>query len=165
MASKVIPFPGDPVPDGAPSIEKIIKVTYGATLGDVQYGTDNAVKTLVTAGPYSIISDVGWQVEVAFTGGADLSIGDTDDVDGWAEVADVGCTVADTSIVWASALAAQGGTDAGSTYPAFGGSNRKAGSSDIVLEITHANTAPTAGHLAVYVKYHMADAQVSTNST
>lgn len=47
------------------------------------------------------IWDVGWKVTTAFVAATILSIGDSDDADGWASSANLAATTADTDISWA----------------------------------------------------------------
>jgi len=164
--SKAIPLAGDHIPDGAPSISKWVKVTFGATHGDVTYSTAATVFNLVTFPQYTYIEDVMWKVETAFTGSVDLSLGNTDATDGWAEVADIAATVGSTNMNGANIIYSgrEGSSDTVSTAPALAGIGLCNDSGDYILQCTVASAEPTVGMLEVYVKYNNMQFQVSTET-
>lgn len=154
MTKEVIPVAGDKLSDGFPSVEKIVKVTCGATSGEVLITTGTGdVFDLITVPIYAQVTDVGWMVDKAFTAAVDLSIGDTDDADGWAEIADVDATTVDTYILWASRL--YNATDGTSTNPAYALSTPLYSTAGKDIKITSAVTQPATGQMSVYIKYHM----------
>ena len=154
MTKESIPVTGDRLSDGFPSIEKIVKCTFGATSGEVLGITGSGdVFELVTIPKYAQVTDVGWMVEKIFTAGVDLTIGDTDDADGWAEVDDVGATTIDTYILWSSRL--YNATDGTSTNPAYALAAPLYSTAGKDIKIASAVSAAATGQLSVYVKYHM----------
>ena len=162
MVAKVAPIQGDPIPDGLPSVEKWVKVTYGATHGNVQFDTDNEVTTLFTLPQYGYYTEVGTRVATVFNAGVDLVLGDTDDPNGWSEVADLDATAADSSIMWAGRWPIGAANSDISTSPAYAGVGVGADTGSRLIQITHANTTPSAGLVEVYIRYVMAPAQEST---
>jgi len=152
MAKESIPVTGDRLSDGFPSVEKVVKCTFGATSGDVLCDTTD-VFGLVTIPLYAQVTDVGWMVDLAFTGSVTITIGDTDDAAGWAEAAQLGATVTDTGISWAS------GHSGSSTCPSYVYAPPLYDSSAEDIEATVGGAAPTTGKLSLYVKYHMAYGQ------
>jgi len=164
--AKSIPLAGDHIPDGAPSISKWVKVTFGATHGDVQYSTAASVFDLLTVPQYTFIEDVRWKVETAFTAAVDLSLGNTDATDGWAEVADIAATVVSTNMNGAEymLLINSASSDAVSTAPALAGLGLCNDSGDYILQCTVATAEPTVGMMEVYVKYNNMQFQVSTET-
>ncbi|MHA2136120.1 MAG: hypothetical protein ACW99J_19850 [Candidatus Thorarchaeota archaeon] len=162
--AKAIPLQGDPIPDGHPSVTKWVKVTFGATHGDVQYSTAATVFDLITFPQYTMIEDVLWRVETAFTANVDLSLGNTDDADGWAEVADIGATVASTNLSGASIISylSEASSDTVTTAPALAGIGLINDSGAYTLQVTQATAEPAVGMLEVYVKYNNSFLQTST---
>ncbi len=152
MAKEVIPVAGDRLSDGFPSIEKIVKCTFGATSGDVTCDTQAAFG-LITIPQYAQITDVGWMVDKVFTDSVTITIGDTDAADGWAEAADCVATVADTGITWGSNHT---GSD---TCPAYTYSCPLLSSGPEDIDATIGGADPVTGQVSVYVKYHMAYGQ------
>lgn len=65
-------------------------------------GDSAAVQALFTFPNGAFIWDVGWKVETAFTASVTLTLGDTDDADGWGAAAMIGATAADTEMDWSS---------------------------------------------------------------
>lgn len=157
MTKESIPVTGDRLVDGFPSVEKIVKCTFGATSGEV-LGTTQTAFGLCTMPQYAQITDVGWMVDLAFTASVDLSVGDTDAADGWAEVADVGATTTDTGITWASNLGRFATTDS-STSPAYSIAGTLYSTAGKDINVTVASANPATGKLSVYIKYHMAYGQ------
>ena len=158
MAKEVIPVAGDKLSDGFPSVEKIVKVTCGATSGEVLMVTSTGdVFPLCTVPQYASVTDVGWMVDLAFTAAVDLTLGDTADPDGWAEVDDIAATTVDTNIQWASQP--YNATDGTSTNPPYGYSGKlyDTGAADISCVVDTADAA--TGKMSVYIKYHMAYGQ------
>jgi hypothetical protein len=120
----------------------------------------------------SIVLDVGWRVRTAFDANCGLKIGDSDDVDGWGDTADLGATTADTQIYWGSgalfaaitAYSLAGDTTVAEVavpaYPKNGG--KSIGSSSdhglnkdafpINVTVDGTMTAVTAGLVDIYVK-------------
>lgn len=155
MTKETLPVTGDRLSDGFPSIEKIVKVTFGATSGEVQCSCQ-ATFALCTIPEFAQVTDVGWMVDKLFTAAVDLTIGDTGNTAGWAEVADINATVVDTFIMWASHHI----SDA-STQPAyhFAPPVYSTGGAGKDLSATVATADPATGQMSVYVKYHMAYGQ------
>jgi len=154
MTKESIPVTGDKLSDGFPSIEKIVKCTFGATSGEVLGITSSGdVFGLCTVPQYAQVTDVGWMVDKIFTAAVDLSIGDTDDPNGWAEVDDVGATTIDTYIMWASRL--YNATDGTSTNPAYALAAPLYSTAGKDINIVVDTADPATGQLSVYVKYHM----------
>src|SRR3989304_4927984 len=97
-----LPLRTDPIPEGVPSALKGDKVTVSgdttATQFDRRFGSGYSAATVaIFTVPYGYhIYDVGWRVVTAFTAGATLTIGDTDDADGWAKTGDIAAPVGDT---------------------------------------------------------------------
>ena len=157
MTKESIPVTGDRLVDGFPSVEKIVKVTCGATSGEVLMITASGdVFGLCTMPQYAQITDVGWMVDLAFTAGVDLTIGDTDAAGGWASEAEVGATTTDTGITWATRLVQSSAADSGPAYALAPPLYSTAGKD---INIVSAVTAAATGKLSVYIKYHMAYAQ------
>lgn len=152
MTKESIPVTGDRLSSGFPSIEKIVKCTFGATSGDVTCDTQ-AVFGLVTIPKYAQVTDVGYMVDLAFTGSVTITIGDTDDAAGWVEAAALAATVTDTGITWASAHSGS------STCPAYVYAPPLYNSSAEDIEATVGGADPATGKLSLYVKYHMAYSQ------
>jgi len=106
-----LPLRTDPIPEGVPSALKVYKVTVSgdttATQFDRRVGSgDSAATVAIFTVPYGYhIYDVGWRVVTAFTAGATLTIGDTDDADGWAKTGDIAATVVDTEVLWSRGVA------------------------------------------------------------
>ena len=160
-----IPVAGDPVPEGRPSVFKILQVTFGPSNEDVDVSgsaVGDVVVAELPAGSY--IYDVGWRVSKAFNALVDLVIGDSGDTDGWAEVAQINATAAAANIKWASrgtytddAIS----SDAYSTQQAYAESGRLSvpGDTGLNLHVGIATTPASAGILEVYVVYTMAYAQ------
>jgi len=157
MTKQTVPVVGDRLSDGFPSIEKIVKCTFGATSGEVTCDT-SGVFAVCTLPAFAQLTDVGWMVEAKFNDDVGIAIGDTDDPNGWAEIADVLATVADTLIYWSSRFsgAASTATDSGPVYaitpPTWTDCEE-------TINCTVSTGVPTTGKLAIYVKYHMAYAQ------
>lgn len=163
---KTIPLQGDHIIDGTPSITKWVKVTFGATEGEVRSLDDTTatVFELITFPQYTFIEDVLWMVQTAFTGGVDLELGDTNNVLGWAEEGDVAATVGATDITGALYRMINNSptSDAVTTAPAYAGLGVRCDTGAVTLEISSTGTEPATGMIEVYVKYHMAQLQVST---
>ena len=154
MTKDAIPVAGDKLSDGFPSVEKIVKATCGATVGEVLLITGSGdIFDLITVPKYAQVTDVGWMVDLAFTSGVDLSIGDSDDGNGWAEIADIAATVVDTGIQWASRM--YNATDGTSTNPAYALTTPLYSTAGKDLQVISAVTTAATGKLSVYVKYHM----------
>lgn len=152
MAKEVIPVAGDRLASGFPSVEKIVKCTFGATSGDV-IGITQTVFGLVTIPKYAQVTDVGWMVDLAFTAAVTITLGDTGNAAGWAEAANIGATVTDTGITWASRQSEA------STCPAYAYAPPLYNSSAEDIEATVGGDNPATGKLSVYIKYHMAYSQ------
>jgi len=164
MTKESIPVTGDRLSDGFPSVEKIVKATCGATSGEVLMITSSGdVFGLCTLPQYAQITDVGWMVDLAFTGSVTLTIGDTDAADGWAESGDVGATVTDTGITWASRHVVQAFDTAGviqtSTRPAYALEQPLYSTAGKDINVVVDTADPVTGKMSVYVKYHMAYGQ------
>ena len=166
MGAKSIPIQGDRIPDGLPSVSKWVKVTFGATQGDVQYSTAESAFELVSFPQYTYIEDVMWRVDLAFTANVDLSLGNTDNSSGWAEVADINATVGSTNMNGAAYISykSEASSDTVSTAPAFAGLGYRCDSAANNLEVTVATAEPATGLLEVYVKYNNMEMQVSTET-
>lgn len=148
------------MPDLFPTPLYLAKFTVGATTGDVLI-TSSADYNICDIPTNLLIYDVGWQVTTAFNSDVDLTIGLAgDDPNGWADVADVNATVADTAIYWSkdvaltSALAA--GTEA-KTSPAYSAMNVLCPATGDNLNVTVQSTTASAGVMDVYVLYQYTD--------
>ncbi len=158
MTKQTIPVIGDRLSDGFPSIEKIVKCTFGAIAGEVQ-STASGTFAICTLPPFAQVTDVGWMVETLFGQNVAISIGDTDDPNGWAEIGDVTASVADTLIYWASRFSgASTATDSGPIY-AITPPTWTDCEENINVVVSTSFSSQNTGELAVYVKYHMAYAQ------
>lgn len=166
MTAKVIPLSGDHIPDGAPSVSKWVKITVGATEGEIRTLDDTTatIFDVITLPQYAWIQDVGWRVQTAFTAGVDLQLGDTNNLLGWAEVADIAATVASTNITSANKILYynSASSDAVTTAPAFAGFGIICDTGATTIQISSTATEAATGLLEVYVKYNMVQVQVST---
>jgi hypothetical protein len=103
-----IPAKGGPLRDSDPAVVEIYRCVVASSSGGgnanvlLSTGDSAAVVPIFRVPDNSMILDVGWRVRTAFTAAMDIAIGDSDDDNGWGEVAQIGCTVADTDIMWAS---------------------------------------------------------------
>jgi len=155
MTKESVPVKGDRLSDGFPSVEKIVKCTFGATAGEVTADTQ-AVFGLITMPQYAQVMDVGFMVDLAFTAAVTLTLGDTDAAAGWAAAADIGATVTDTGITWASRYIQSSANDCGCAYALAPPLYSTAGKD---INVTVAGANPATGKMSVYVKYHMAYGQ------
>jgi len=160
MAKQTIPVIGDRLSDGFPSIEKIVKCTFGATLGEVT-STASGTVAVCTIAPFTQVTDVGWMVETKFGDNVGITIGDTDDPNGWAETLDVTASVADVSIYWASRISMGSGSTADDTGPIYAITPPTWTDCEETINVVVSTSfsSQAIGELAVYVKYHMAYAQ------
>lgn len=156
MTKESIPVTGDRLPDGFPSLEKIVKTTFGATSGEVQCSCQ-ATFGLCTIPKYAQVTDVGWTVEKIFTDTLTITLGDTNDAAGWAEAGDITATATNAYIVWASKV--YNATDGTDTNPAYHYAPPLYASCPEDLEAVVGTATPATGQLSVYVKYHMAYGQ------
>jgi hypothetical protein len=157
MTAITLPLAGDNIPDGFPSVDKIVKVIFGSTSGDITSDTQETVE-LVTFPQYAIVRDIGYQVVTAFTASVTMTLGDTTNAAGWFDAAQMGCTTADTGILWASAAArtSSAGSSAGD-FSYQGGIYCDTGAR--TLELVVGGADPATGQLDIYVVYNMAALQ------
>lgn len=161
MTAPTLPLPGDNIPDGFPSVDKVVKVVVGSTSGDVTMDTQ-AVFDIMTIPQYAIIRDVGYRIQTAFTASVTLAIGDTNDGSGWVTTTMMGATTADTGINWVSrgvygapSSAYVSNTD----YAPYAYQGQYCDTGDLVLQVTAGGANPATGELHVYVVYNMAALQ------
>jgi hypothetical protein len=154
MTKQAIPIVGDELSDGFPSIEKIVKCTFGALKGDVITDTSGTHK-ICSIAPYTQVTDVGWMVETKFGNDVAITIGDTGDPNGWAETGDVTASVADATIYWASI------TGLATKAPRYALASPIVSDSEehVSVVVSTSFSSQAEGELAIYVKYHMAYAQ------
>jgi hypothetical protein len=180
-----LPLPRDPLPDAYPAIIKCVKATLAGGsdastdfTGVVATSDGNACTADLFNIPYgAIIHDVGWRVAVAFNANVDLSIGDSDDADGYAQVAHVDATNADGGVIWTlqSVLrtaqyndsdAQIADTDVVGAYfvelPMMAW-NSSTALADLPLVVTQATANASTGVLEVYVWYSDPWPQLATS--
>lgn len=180
-----IPLRGDRIPDGYPSVIKVVKVTAGCdTAGVDVVSSSQATYGLATIPVGACIVDIGWRIAEGFTNSVTLEIGDTGDSNGWANATDFVSTAAMTHIKTASEAfldglnesiisSAAGDTTTASTVwavPAYAAPQGAPGKAQLVtgtdgpqtLELTIGGADPTEGKIEIYVYYHMAYGQKST---
>jgi hypothetical protein len=179
MAAVTVPFTGDRIPDGYPSVIKVIKVTTGVATMDVDVGSSSqATYDIVTLPAGAHIVDVGWRVAQVFTNAVTFTIGDTDDGDGWALASDISSDamahIKTSREAFLDGLreqlisSAAGDTTANSTcwqVPAYalpGGGYTCSSGGTKTIDITVGGADPATGKLEIYVYYHMAYGQKST---
>jgi hypothetical protein len=95
----------------------------------------------------------------------DLQLGDTNNLIGWAEVADINATVASSNINSAMKLLYynSASSDAVSTAPAYAATmGIRCDTGATTIQISSTATEAATGMLEVYVKYNMVQVQVST---
>lgn len=160
MTLQTIPVAGDKLSDGFPSVEKIVKCTFGAIAGDVT-STASGTFAICNVAPYAQVTDVGWMVETLFGQNVAITIGDTDDPNGWAETQDVVASVANTTIYWASRISMGEGSTADDSGPIYAITppTWTDCEENINVVVSTSFSSQNTGELAVYVKYHMAYAQ------
>jgi hypothetical protein len=137
----------------------------GATEGEIRLLDDTTatVFDVITLPQHAWIEDVGWRVQTAFTAGVDLQLGDTGNLLGWAEVADIAATVGSSNINRAGYIFANRVTTADpSTAPAYAGIGVRCDTGATTIQISSTATEAATGMLEVYVKYNMVQVQVST---
>jgi len=145
----ILERPGDEFPMPL----RVMRVDVGATSGDVLI-TSSAVYPVMDIPAGCYIYDVGWRVTTAFNSDVDLNIGTTDDADGFAQVADVAATVADTSFYFSRATyATQESTD---TLPAYGLTGYITSTAGAMLDVQVESTTATTGAMTILVFYTMA---------
>ena len=128
-------------------------------------GDSAAVVNLFQFQHHTLIYDVGWRVRAPFTASMTLTIGDSDDADGWSNAAaNVGATVADTAIMWSREVVL-GQSLIGSTtavadttaVPIYGAAGRlmvaDTVGSPINLTATVAGAVPATGQIEIYAMY------------
>ena len=183
MTAITVPFVGDRVPDGYPSVIKVVKVTTGCATAVVDVASSSqAAYDLVTLPAGAHIVDVGWRVSEAFTGAVTLTLGDTGDAAGWALTSDILSTTVGTHIVtsrdvFLAGLAEQmitsdaADTTTASTVwqePQYAAPTTGQASGYTIqgatrtIDMTVGGADPAVGKLEVYVYYHMAFGQKST---
>ena len=129
----------------------------------------------------AIIHDVGWRVAVNFNANVDLTLGDSDDADGYALIADVAATAAGdsnaiktTRSVFTTLLADAGGSDilpATNAVPLYGFAlprlqwNSSAPGDYMSVDVTLAATEATTGVLEVYLWYDLSALQSNFATT
>lgn len=161
--------------DLAVSTMRIAKcLLAGDTTGDtnmydliVGSGDSTAVLNLFQFPDEAIVYEVGWRVRTAFTAAQTITIGDSDIAAGWGAAADIGATVADTTIVWGKTLAFTQTEGVGSTtaiadtgtHPAYAVSARLMVAdtlgSPLNLTATMGGVITTTGQLEIYALYSL----------
>jgi hypothetical protein len=179
-----IPLRGDRIPDGYPSVIKVVKVTTGCDSAGVDViSSSQATYALANVPSGAHIVDIGWRVAEVFTNAVTLTLGDSADADGWAQASDISTdamthiktaseafldglnewvitsNAADTttaSTTWQVPAYARPGTQMGKTLHGSDGSTARS------LEVVVGGADPAVGKLEVYIYYHMAYGQKST---
>ena len=101
--AKYIPAKGEPFSGDNPYVMKTMKFKCGLASAspDVTITADTleVLVKVVSIPAGTLVHEVSWFVEEAFTAGVTVDIGDSDDTDGYAGDTDIICTVADTQIM------------------------------------------------------------------
>lgn len=169
MTAKTIPVAGEPFLGDDPAVMKVLKVTFGDSLSDVNFNDGDSTQGLgraLCSLPYGInVYDVGWRVITAFTAAVDLTIGVDcgSDCNFFAFDSDIKCTTADAIM---KTLMHQSVAKAVDSWPLNVGTAQAVGirgftpDSDGSNLMVHGWPADTdwdeAGELEVYVYYHSA---------
>lgn len=97
MAAKTVPVTGEFVPPivdgGMLHVAKVTVGSPGSTGKDVDLSGEATTTTLFNVKAGTIVYDVLAKVVTAFTGSAALTLGDSDDVDGYMTTAELASTV------------------------------------------------------------------------
>ena len=102
-----IPAKGAPLRDSDPSVVEVYRCVISGSDGGgnanvvLSSGDSAAVVPIFRVPDNTMILSVGWRVRTAFTAAVDISIGDSDNSTGWASIAQVEATTADTDVMWA----------------------------------------------------------------
>ena len=79
---------------------RVAKATVGiATTNDVVLDGSAAATAIFSVAAGTLVHEIVARVVTAFTASSALSLGDSDDVDGWAHAVLLGCTVVSTNLV------------------------------------------------------------------
>lgn len=127
----------------------------------------------------AIIHDVGWRVAVSFNAEVDLTIGDSDDVDGYAIVANVNATAGDSNDLWTARKIItnadySGDSDCLADTTAVAAYafllprlqwNSSAPGDFMSVDVTLSDTEATTGVLEVYLWYDLSALQTTFAST
>ena len=82
--AKSIPYVGEPVLDGFPALVKTAKVTFGAASGDPDVDLSaTGTYNLITLPANCVVLGVRTNIHEAFTTSVTITIGDSDDLDGY----------------------------------------------------------------------------------
>jgi hypothetical protein len=101
-----IPAKGAPLRDADPSLVEIYRCVISGSDGGsnanviLSSGDSAAVVPIFRVPDNTMILDVGWRVRTAFTAAVDISMGDSDNSTGWASIAQIDATTADTDVMW-----------------------------------------------------------------
>jgi len=141
-------------------------------------GDSAAVLSLFQFQHDSYVFDVGWRIVTPFTASLTLTIGDSDDADGWSNAAaNVGATVTDTEInwsrgVWGGLTVGPGDSDIAAdttSAPAYAQHGRTmiadTVGAPLNLTATVGGAVPATGVLEVYAMYMLMGSQKNTLST
>jgi hypothetical protein len=137
MAAKTIPAVGEWLAADVPGIHKIAHITLGVSTQspDVVCG-DTALYPLFTLTEPAVLFHMWTEVEEAFTASVALTLGDSGDVDRYANAATIADTTAGTVFV----------ADCGLTVPYIL-------AADEVISVDMNGATAAAGLLHVYVEY------------
>lgn len=81
-------------------VMRVVKATVGpATTNDVVLDGSATATGVFSVAAGTVVHEVIARISTAFTASAALSIGDSDDVDGWAHAVLLACTVVSTNLV------------------------------------------------------------------
>ena len=97
MAAKTVPVIGEIVPPivdgGMVQVAKVQIGSVGSTGYDVDLGAEAATTPIFNVKAGTMVLDVLAKVVTAFTASAGITIGDSDDADGYMTTAELACTV------------------------------------------------------------------------
>ena len=97
MAAKTVPVSGEFVPPivngGTVQVAKVTVGSLGSTGYDVDLAAEAATTPIFNVKAGTMVLDVLAKVVTAFTASAAITLGDSDDVDGYMTTAELACTV------------------------------------------------------------------------
>jgi hypothetical protein len=165
--AKTIPAVGEAFLGDNPYAMKVMKFKCGLASAspDVTLTADTleVLVKLVSIPAGTLVHEVSWFVEEAFTASNTITIGDTDSAAGYAAAADIACTLKDTAITSWRSLMGTLGSGAGTVGYHGGRLYGVSNGMDINL-VTVQDTAMAVGILDVFIVYSGAAAGVAQTS-